>query len=518
MPRNSLCSTIASESTRYILNGLSALYYGSKKPFPHLPHYKSLTLPDMFLSQKAFESTGFSEEIAKITEIARQHPSQKCSVFIGGACGILILDPKDLEEILEKHADELVTKESISIFKHHFPRAVMSHSTGPWWRFLRNQVSGSVQQLKKDPHKIIQIAQDYVARLTKAQATEFDLKEIANSFTLEVLIRGFLGAENTTPEVRHRLAQMISRGVDEVVKFNNIAWLAVEETLPFYKPKLGSDKILKEAEEIIRKDILDCNAKTIWGNEKNWVNDRLSLESQGKAINPTYNAKDIVNDICFLLTAGSETTAKHFAFTFIEVIQNPHVLHKVMQEIATLGSPKTWTKETFTQTPYLDAVILESLRMHPPLPFRKVKVGNRFVTKDGTEFKPGDHIFINASATQRLEKHYKDPDQFIPERFLNTGTCNETKNDSLLNLEEIKLEHLTSQANSMKYYLQPFGMGPRSCPGAPLATLEVKVALACFVHSFDMKLNKNWDPKHVVTTFSARPEQVEPITITARSF
>jgi cytochrome P450 len=499
MAKASTCSTLVSESTRYVLNSLSGLYYGKKKPFPHLPHYESLTTADMFLSKRAFESTAFGEEIGAMTKIALQHPSKKCSVHIGGARGVLILDSSDLKEILEGHAESLETKESVTIFRHHFPRAVMSHSTGAWWRFLRNQVSETVRQLKKDSHKIIQIARDYVARLAEEQATEFDLKEIANSFTLEVIIRGFLGAEKTTAEMRHRLAELISSGVDEVVKLNNIAWLAIEESVPFYKTTLSSDKMLKEAEEIIRHDILEANKETIWSKEINWVTGRLKSGDQGKEINPSYDPKDIVNDISFLLTAGSETTAKHFAFTFIEVIQHPDVLKEVIKEVLTLGSPDSWSTDTFARTPYLDAVILESLRVHPPLPFRKVKVSKAFTTSDGTAFNPGDHIFINASATQRLESNYKNPQEFMPERFLDSN-----------------FELLISQSNPMKYCLQPFGMGPRSCPGAPLATLEVKVALACFVHAFNMSMDKPWNPENVVTTFSARPEQVDPVRISLR--
>ena len=498
-PRASACHRFFAEPTRLVLNGLSRLYYGKKNPFPHLPHHESLTTADMFLSQKAFESTAFSEEINAMTQKALKHHAKKCSIHIGGARGVLILEPNDLKEILEDHAKDLESKESVTIFRHHFPRAVMSHPTGPWWRFLRNQVSDSVRNLKDDPHKIIQIARDYVKRLKDKDASEFNLKEIADSFTLEVIIRGFLGAEDTRHEDRRRLAELISSGVDEIVKLNNIAWLTIEERIPFYKPKLRSDVILKEAIELIQHDILDRNRETIWGKEKNWVTGRIESGDQGKQINPHYNPRDVVNDISFLLTAGSETTAKHFAFTFIEVIQNPKVLQNIIEEISSLGPPESWTAETFTKTPYLDAVILESLRLHPPLPMRKVKVNKAFTTKDGTEFKPGDHIFINASATQRLESQYDLPQEFIPERFLNK-----------------KFDELISQGNPMKYCLQPFGMGPRSCPGAPLATLEVKVALGCFVHSFDMKMNKNWNPDNVVTTFSARPEQVDPVQITLR--
>lgn len=498
MTRASLCSTVVSESTRFILNSLSGLYYGKKKPFAHLPHHESLTTADMFLSQHAMQSTKFSEEISVMTQLALQHPSKKCSVHLGGARGVLILKPEDLKEILEDHAKDLESKESVTIFKHHFPRAVMSYSTGAWWRFLRNQISDPVRQLKKDPHKIIEIAQEYVKRLAADSATEFNLKSIADSFTLEVIIRGFLGAEKTTPEVRQRLAALISAGVDEVVKLNNIAWLTVEERLPFYKPKLKSDTFLKQAELMIQRDILEPNKETMW-QDKNWVTERQKEGEKGKKLNPSYNPSDIVNDICFLLTAGSETTAKHFAFTFIEVLQHPEVLRKVREEVLTLGAPDTWNADTFANTPYLDAVVLESLRMHPPLPFRKVKVKTAFTMTDGTAFKAGDHIFINAGATQRLESHFKEAQHFIPERFVTS-----------------KLDDLISQSSSMKYCLQPFGMGPRGCPGAPLATMEVKVALACFMHSFDMKMKKEWNPEHVVTTFSARPEQVEPVSITLR--
>jgi len=488
------------ESTRAILNTLSRWYYGTTKPFPSLPHYDSLTIADMFLAPEAFKSTKFAEEIEIMTQKALADKSHKCSVFLGGAHGVLILDPSDLKELLEEHRDDLDSKESVTIFRHHFPRAVMAHPTGNWWRFLRSQITNPVNDLTTRSQKIFQIAREYAKALEKTSASEFDLKKMANSFTLEVVLRGFLGAEKTSTEIREKLTELISSGVDEVVKFNNIAWLTVEEFIPsLFRAKLKSDLLLKQAEGIIQA-ILDANQATVWGDEANWVTRRIKSAEEAQQINPKFDPKDVVNDIAFLLTAGSETTAKHFAFTFLEVVQNKEVLQKITDEVSSLGNPDSWDAATFSHTPYLDAVILESLRLHPPLPYRKVKVSKPFQTKDGLQFNAGDHIFINIAATQRLESEYKDPERFLPERFLDKS-----------------LALLISQSSPMKYSLQPFGIGPRSCPGARLATLEVKAALACFVFTFNLNIKNPWNSKDVETTFSARPINVEPIQISLRS-
>src|SRR5579872_2650519 len=194
-PRHNICTSLKNtlaNTTLWMLNTLSSHYYGNTKPCPHLPHYKSLTMADMFLSEKAFDGTVFAKEMATLTEMALKSDYHKATMSIGGATAILILDPKDLEEILEEKKDCLDSKESIPLFEHYFEGAPMVRRTDdPLWRPARNQITTTVDQMKKNPKKIIDIAKKHVKDLAESKASEINLMELVHSFTMEVLLSAF---------------------------------------------------------------------------------------------------------------------------------------------------------------------------------------------------------------------------------------------------------------------------------------------------------------------------------------
>src|SRR6185437_3141674 len=112
--------------------------------------------------------------------------------------------------------------------------------------------------------------------------------------------------------------------------------------------------------------------------------------------------------------------------------------------------------DTISTLPFLDAVVSESLRLFPPSTFTERKVSQDSVIKwDGREIKlpKGTLIFIPIYAIHRSEEYFHDPDQYIPDRFLDKNSI-----------------HPQS-------YL-PFGSGPRNCVGLRFALLEIKIMLA----------------------------------------
>jgi cytochrome P450 len=474
LPKKNSCTA---ESTRIVLNTLSRFFYGNKKPFAHLPHHPGYTTADLFFGEEADKGTAFSDLVAAMTRLAVADKSHKCSTYLGPSRVILIYHPHDIKQVLEENKDNLNTQESVAIFSHHFEDAVMSHpTTSDRWKTSLRRIREPVGSLKNNPALIIDLAQEYVKKLEGLNS--FNLKQVANGYTIDIILKGFLEHKTEVPlEEKEKLADMISAGIDEVAKLSNVAWLTVEEKLPFKrKLKFKSDALLKEGEEFIKK-ILDKDSE--------------------------FKSEETINNIAFLLVAGSETTTQHFICTFLRVLENPEILKKVRKEVDELGDPKDWTVETFTpdKTSYTRSVILESLRLHPPLPYRKIKVGNGFMITNAdetefTEFKKDDHIIIHTHATHLSQDIYENPETFRPERF-------DGKNfDKLL-------------SPSGQFTLQPFGMGERSCPGQRLAWLEVMIALVSFVRAFDMTLEHVWDSNKTIT-FSARPEHIPFVNFTPR--
>lgn len=475
----------------------------------NLPHYKSLTSADILFSEKGRDGRVFAKELKQMVNIALKHPSQKCSTYLGSTRCVVITQPHHAQEILDDHLDDLVKKESIPLFRHSFPNAVMAKELGTKeWKDTRSEISKQVDILVKNPQPIINIAIQHIENFKKNSATHFDLKELAESFTLDVIFNGFLGTNNIDAETKHICAKLVSDGIDNSVQLFNVVMLSIENYLPCHLT-LSSDDYLKKAALILNKDVLAKHKQSIFGDQKNkpdnWTTRKIDFETTlAKEKNNTawfckthrYTNDDLVNDISFLMTAGSDTSAKLFMFMFLHVTQNPRILTKVIEEVRALKkSPQDWTSEDLQQRmPYIDMVILEALRRNPPILFRKKKVKHSFTTADGTEFKTGDHIFLHIGAIQCSEKTYEKPLEFCPERF-------ENENPALYLRQALPKNHRHRLA------WQPFSYGPRMCPGAPLATLEAKIGLAVFASYFDLVLEKKWQAHQTIETFSSRPDE-----------
>ena len=83
---------------------------------------------------------------------------------------------------------------------------------------------------------------------------------------------------------------------------------------------------------------------------------------------------------------------------------------------------------------------------------------------------------MNQFPTYRSSRNFTDPDEFIPERFLNSPGINYTNDDMSA--------------------FQPFNTGRHSCIGQKLAYAEMRLVLAKMIYSFDMHLadgNDVWD-------------------------
>ena len=111
-------------------------------------------------------------------------------------------------------------------------------------------------------------------------------------------------------------------------------------------------------------------------------------------------------------------------------------------------------------------VVKETLRLHPPATMLLARETMSHFKTNGYEIYPQILVQINAWAIGRDPKYWKNPEEFIPERFLDNSI-------------DYKGQH---------FELLPFGAGRRGCPGIYMATTTIELALANLLYCFDWKL------------------------------
>ncbi|MFS7924120.1 putative cytochrome P450 [Helianthus anomalus] len=198
---------------------------------------------------------------------------------------------------------------------------------------------------------------------------------------------------------------------------------------------------------------------------------QILLELKDQKDNPvSFDMIQIKSQLMDVIVAANDTTSTMVEWVMAEILNNPVVMRKVQDELTEVFGINNIVEESYLhKLTYLDAVIKETFRLHPPLPLliqkspdESCKVGGYTIPKDTT-------VHINVWAIHHDPNNWTNPLEFKPERFLN-GKWDYNGND-------------------MKFL--PFGTGRRICPGIPLGDKMLTYMLASLLHSFEWNLPKD---------------------------
>ncbi|KAJ0024858.1 hypothetical protein Pint_06903 [Pistacia integerrima] len=197
-----------------------------------------------------------------------------------------------------------------------------------------------------------------------------------------------------------------------------------------------------------------------------------ALENEKSEIQLTRDhIKAIILDF---LTAATDTTAMAAEWALAELINNPNVLEKAQEEIdQVVGKSRLVQESDLPNLPYLQAIIKENFRLHPPIPMLARKsiedcqIGKYTIPE-------GSLLFVNLWSIGRDPKVWSNPMKFNPERFLKPN-----ESDGLETNIDVK---------GFSYQLLPFGTGRRGCPGINLAMQELPTTLAAMIQCFNWKV------------------------------
>ncbi|KAL8117306.1 trimethyltridecatetraene synthase-like [Apium graveolens] len=171
-----------------------------------------------------------------------------------------------------------------------------------------------------------------------------------------------------------------------------------------------------------------------------------------------------------LLTGATDTSALTIEWAMSELIKLPDTIKKAIDEIDKVIGTDRWLQESdLPQLPYLEAIVKETMRLHPLVPL----LAPHFALEDckvaGYDIDKGTTVFINVWGIGRDETLWDDAEKFWPDRFLSKKI-------------DVKGQH---------FELLPFGSGRRMCPGYVLGLKVVTSIIGNLLHGFNWKLPDN---------------------------
>ncbi|KAG2140207.1 cytochrome P450 [Suillus bovinus] len=215
----------------------------------------------------------------------------------------------------------------------------------------------------------------------------------------------------------------------------------------------------------------------------------LLIKSEGQGTQLRTSAEEVMAQMKVLLLAGYETTSISLTWALIELSQHPDVQTRLREELLAFGPDPTYD-QLKANLPYLDAVVHETLRVHPPLQeFTRRATADDVIplsepvrTLSGTmtdsiSIAKGTLIAIPAAAINRSSAIWgPDAKEFKPDRWLTE-------------------EGIGGKAKEVQghRHLLTFIDGPRTCLGKDFAIMEFKTVLSVLVKSFTFEMRDGLD-------------------------
>ncbi|TVU31192.1 hypothetical protein EJB05_22870 [Eragrostis curvula] len=168
-----------------------------------------------------------------------------------------------------------------------------------------------------------------------------------------------------------------------------------------------------------------------------------------------------------LFAAGSDTSSSTVEWAMVELLQTPFAMAIARDELRrVVGLRRNIEESDICKLPYLQAVVKETIRLHPPGPLLLPRQAEKTTKIMGYTIPKGSRVLINIWAMGRDANIWAEPEKFKPERFLDK----------------------TFDFKSGNFELIPFGAGRRICPGMPLAIRMVHLVLGSLLNQFKWKL------------------------------
>jgi len=166
-----------------------------------------------------------------------------------------------------------------------------------------------------------------------------------------------------------------------------------------------------------------------------------------------FSDDDVINHLVFLLMAAHDTSTITLSNLLYQLAKQPQWQERLREQSLALGRAQL-EYEDLERLADMDHAMKETLRLTPPVPGLP-----RQATRDfeyaGYRIPKGTLISISLWMTHRLERYWKEPERFDPDRFA-PGRAEDRQHPFLW---------------------LPFGGGAHKCIGMHFGAMEVKAAL-----------------------------------------
>jgi len=212
----------------------------------------------------------------------------------------------------------------------------------------------------------------------------------------------------------------------------------------------------------------------------------LMNEARDPETGAAFSDEQLGDEVATMILAGHETTATALFWALYLLALDPETQEQLAAEVRDVNASGAIEIERLK---FPRAVIDETMRLYPPA-FLIARAAAGPDTIAGLPVKKHDVILIAPWLLHRHEKLWRDPNAFVPSRFM-TGTPPD------------------------RFAYLPFGVGARVCIGAHFALVEATLALARLIGAFRVALVDK-EPVLPIGVVTTQPDRSPKFAIAPR--
>ncbi|GMP46183.1 hypothetical protein CsSME_00014440 [Camellia sinensis var. sinensis] len=442
-----------------------------------------------------------------------QAATQLMAFSLGSTPAVIASDPVTAREILTSpHFANRPIKHSAKQLM--FSRAIGFAPNGTYWRLLRRIASSHLFAPKRILAHEAGRRLDCAAMLSSISKEQTlhgfvvlrkHLQAASLNNIMEIVFGKRYDTVHDSDEEAREVQQIVREGFELLGAFNwcdHLPWLKY-----FYDPFCIDERcvaLVPRVKRLVNRIIDEHRRGRVSGSVKlsddsDFVDVLLSLEGEEKL-----EEDDMVAVLWEMIFRGTDTTALLTEWVMAELVLNPVIQAKLQHELETLIGTKTVTDNDISKLPYLQAVVKETLRVHPPGPLLSwARLSTSDVHLSNGMVIPADTTaMVNMWAITHDPNVWDDPTVFKPERFLpsEVGGVDVTSGFDV-------------RGNDLR--LAPFGAGRRVCPGKNLGLVTVSLWVAKLVHHFKWVEDISAHPIDLSEVLKLSCEMKNPLSVVA---
>ncbi|KAI3758705.1 hypothetical protein L6452_06276 [Arctium lappa] len=414
--------------------------------------------------------------------LARRYGDSLMLLYIGSVPSLVVSSAEAAREIMKTHDITFASRPNRRMFRaiSFDHKEITMAPYGEYWRQAKSILTLQLLSNKKVQtfdglrEKVIG---EYVDKITRCFLSNqpVDLSDLFSSLSNDITCMATFGRTYNEGEIGRKFKKLLQEFLVVLGSFyfeDSIPQLAVLDRIRGLSAKV--DKVAVDFNEFLQ-GVVDETISNSSNNPNNPVGEdgvetfiQALLKVQKEDIVGITIDADVIKALLLdAYAGGSDTSSSVLEWLMTELLLHPDILKKVQNEVRNvLNGKKDITDDDLERMTYLKAVIMESTRLHPPLPILPPRVARQDVKVMGYDIAEGTRVYVSVYAIMRDPKVWDKPDTFLPERFL----------DSSIDFVKHNFE------------LLPFGAGRRGCPGRVFAMAITEKVLATILDRFDWSL------------------------------